>query len=180
MRQHRWFELIKDYDLEVHYHPGKANVVVDALSRKSYANEVQVAPMSSELCAEFEQLNLGFVTNAVELVIEPTLEQEICKGQLQDKRLKEIAENKVIGKAPGFSMDDNGNMWFGKKLYVPKNKAIWDAILREAHESTYSIHPRTTKMYLDLKGKYWWYGLKRDVAEYVPVCDTCQRVKAEH
>jgi len=75
-------ELIKDYDLEVHYHPGKANVVADALSRKSYANEVQVAPMSSELCAELKQLNLGFITNVVELVIEPTLELEICKGQL--------------------------------------------------------------------------------------------------
>ena len=73
-------ELIKDYDLEVHYHPGKANVVADALSTKSYANEVQVAPMSSELCAESERLNLGFVTNAVELVLEPKLEQEIRKG----------------------------------------------------------------------------------------------------
>ena len=75
-------ELIKDYDLVVHYHPRKANVVADALSRKSYANEVQVASMSSELCAELKHLNLGFVTNAVELVIEPTLELEICKGQL--------------------------------------------------------------------------------------------------
>ena len=74
--------MIKDYDLEVHYHPGKANVVADALSRKSYAKEVQVAAMLNELCAEFEQLNLGIVTNAVELVIEPTLDQEICKGQL--------------------------------------------------------------------------------------------------
>lgn len=80
MRQRRWLELIKDYDLEVHYHPGKANVVADTLSRKSYANEVQVTSMSSELCAEFEQLNLGFVTNAVELVLEPKLEQEIRKG----------------------------------------------------------------------------------------------------
>ena len=79
MRQRRWLELIKDYDLEVHYHPGKANVLIDALSRKSYTKEVHVAAMSSELCAEFEQLNLGFVTNVVELVIEPTLEQEICK-----------------------------------------------------------------------------------------------------
>ena len=51
--------------------------------------------MSSELCAKFEQLNLGFVTNAVELVIEPTLEQEICKGQLHDAKLKEIVENIV-------------------------------------------------------------------------------------
>jgi hypothetical protein len=73
-------ELIKNYDLEVHYHPGNVNVIADALSRKSYANEVQVAPMSRELCAEFDQLNLGFVTNNVELVIEPTLEQEIRKG----------------------------------------------------------------------------------------------------
>ena len=75
-------ELIKDYDLEVHYHPRKANVVADALSRKSYVNEVQVMPMSRELSAEFKQLNLGFIANAVELVIEPTLELEICKGQL--------------------------------------------------------------------------------------------------
>jgi hypothetical protein len=80
LRQHRWLELIKDYDLEVHYHPGKANVVADALSRKSYANKVQVMPMSNELCAEFEHLNLGIAINAVELVIEPMLEQQIRKG----------------------------------------------------------------------------------------------------
>ena len=59
MRHHRWLELIKDYDLEVHYHPRKANVVADALSSKSYTNEVQVASISSELCAELKQLNLG-------------------------------------------------------------------------------------------------------------------------
>ena len=74
--------MIKDYDLEVQYHPGEVNVVANALSRKSYGNEVQVAPISSELCAELERLNLGFVTNAVELVLEPKLEQEIRKGQL--------------------------------------------------------------------------------------------------
>jgi hypothetical protein len=134
--------------------------------------------MSSELCAEFEQQNLSFVTNAVELVIEPTLEQEIRKGQLQDKKLKEIAENIVIGKAPGFCMDDNRTLWFGKILCVPVNKAIRDAIFHEAHKSAYSIHLGSTKMYLDLKEKYWWYGLKRDVAEYVAICDTCQRLKA--
>jgi len=53
-------------------------------------------------------------------------------------------------------------------------KAIRDMILREAHESAFSIHPGSTKMYLDLKEKYWWYGLKRDVAEYIALCDTCQ------
>ena len=80
MRQRRWLELIKDYDLEVHYHPRKANIVADAFSRKSYANDVQVSSMSSELCAKLKQLNLGFITNAVELVIETTLELEIRKG----------------------------------------------------------------------------------------------------
>jgi hypothetical protein len=173
-------ELIKDYDLEVHYHPGKANVVADALSRKSYANEVQVMPMPRELCAECEHLNLGFTTNAVELVLEPTLEQEIRKSQMKDAKLREIAENIVKSKSLGFHKDDKGTLWFGKRLCVPEDKTIREAILSEAHESAYSIHPRSTKMYLDLREKYWWYSLKRDVVEYVALCDTCQRVKAEH
>jgi hypothetical protein len=95
-------ELIKEYDLEIHYHPGKANVVVDALSRKSYVNKMQMLSMTSELCAEFAYLNLGIVANTMELVIEPTLEQEIYKGQLKDEKLKKIAEDIVIGKSPGF------------------------------------------------------------------------------
>jgi hypothetical protein len=151
----------------------KDNVVADALSRNSYANEVQVMPMSNELCAEFEHLDLGIAINAVELVIEPMLEQEICKGQLLDDKIKEIVENILKGKSPGFRMDDKGTLWFGKRLCVPKDKAIRDAILREAHKSAYSIHPGSTKMYMDLKEKYWWYGLKRDVTKYVALCDTC-------
>ena len=70
--------------------------------------------MSAELCAEMEYLNLSFVTNAMELVIESTLEQEIRKGQLEDEKLKEIAENVVLRKAPGFRMDANGTLWSGK------------------------------------------------------------------
>jgi hypothetical protein len=69
-------------------------------------------------------------------------------------------------------MDDKGTLWFGKRLCVPENKVVRVAILHEAYESAYSIHPRSTKIYLDLKEKYWWYGLKRDVAEYVALCDT--------
>ena len=92
---------------------------------------------------------MSFVTNAMKLVIEPTLEQEIHKGQLEDEKLKEIVENVVLGKAPGFRMDENGTLWFRKRICVPEVNAIRDAILQEAHESAYSIHPRSTMMYLD-------------------------------
>jgi hypothetical protein len=154
LRQRRWLELIKDYDLEVHYHSGKTNVVVDALSRKSYANGLQLTYLPAELRAEIEHLNLGFVNNVVEMTIEPTLEKEIRKGEVEDEKLKEIAEKVVLRKAPGFRLDDDGTLWFVKRICVTKVKAIRDTILREAHDSAYSIHPGSTKMYLDLREKY--------------------------
>jgi hypothetical protein len=82
LRQHRWLELIKDYDLEIHYHPGKANLVADALSRKGRANMVLAFQLPGELMKEFEKLNLGIVSHnkGVTLNVESTLEQEIHKG----------------------------------------------------------------------------------------------------
>jgi hypothetical protein len=71
-------------------------------------------------------------------------------------------------------------LWYKGRIYVPNVKELNDKILHEAHESAYSIHPGGNKMYHDLKATYWWYGMKRDVAEYVVLCDTYQRVKAEH
>jgi hypothetical protein len=63
---------------------------------------------------------------------------------------------------------------------MPDVDHLHEKILQEAHDSTYSIHPGSTKMYQDLKERYWWYGIKRDVAAHVALCDVCQRVKAEH
>jgi hypothetical protein len=51
---------------------------------------------------------------------------------------------------------------------------------QEAHELAYSIHPGSEKMYQDMKKKFWWYGMKREITEHVAICDSCQRVKAEH
>ena len=93
---------------------------------------------------------------------------------MEDEKIKEIVELITIGKALGFRLDDQGIVWFEKRICVPEIKSIQEMILREAHDSAYSIRPGSTKMYLDLKEKYWWYGLKRDVAEYVAICDTCQ------
>ncbi|WVZ96422.1 hypothetical protein U9M48_042060 [Paspalum notatum var. saurae] len=183
MRQRRWLELIKDYDAEIHYHPGKANVVADALSRKSQISLLWARELPEELAIEFDRLSLGFLNNTegtVSMEFEPTLEQEIRKGQLNDEKIKEIKELIKLDKAPGFRVDADGTVWHGDRICVPNIKSIRDLILKEAHETAYSIHPGSEKMYQDLKQKFWWYGMKREVAEYVALCDVCQRVKAEH
>jgi hypothetical protein len=76
--------------------------------------------------------------------------------------------------------DDQGVLWYKGKICVSNVKELKDKILREAHKPAYSNHPGGNKMYHDLKTTYWWYGIKRDVAEYVVLCDSCQRVKAKH
>lgn len=108
LRQHRWLELNKDYDLGIHYYPSKANVVTHALSRKSYANMAIGRELPTELCKEFEKLNLGLVTNtqAVTMEVESTLEQDIRKGQVKDKKIRDIIELIKIDKAQGFQMDE--------------------------------------------------------------------------
>jgi ribonuclease HI len=82
LRQHRWLELIKDYDLEIHYHLGKANLVADALSRKEHVHSAIVTQLPDEIVEDFRRLNLGIVahTEGVTIDVEPTLEQEIHKG----------------------------------------------------------------------------------------------------
>jgi hypothetical protein len=131
---------------------------------------------------EFEKLNLGMVAQieGVTLEVESVLEQEICKGQLEDIEIKEIRETMEKGNAPDFTEDDQGTISFRNRICVPDVGDLRKAILREAHDSAYSIHPSSTKMYQDLKMRYWWYGMKRDVATHVALCDTCHRVKAEH
>jgi hypothetical protein len=94
MRQRRWLELIKDYELEIHYHPGKANVVADALCRKSQVKMLAAHPMPYELAKEFDRLSLGFLNNTqgVAIELEPTLEQDIRKGQNEDEKINEIRQ----------------------------------------------------------------------------------------
>jgi hypothetical protein len=182
LRQRQWLELIKDYDLEIHYHPGKANLVADALSRKEHVHSVFIVQLPDELVKDFERLNLGIVTHTegVTIELEPTLEQEIRKGQIGDAKIQEIKDLITEGRGPEFTEDEQGMIWFKHRICVPDIDGLRETILKEAHDSVYSIHPGSTKMYQDLKQKYWWYGLERDVAAHVAMCDVCQRVRAEH
>jgi hypothetical protein len=182
LRQRHWLELIKDYDLEIHYHPGKANLVVDALSRKEHVHSDVVAQLPDEIVEDFRRLNLGIVTHieGVTIDVESTLEQEICKEQIGDAKIQEIKDLITEGGGPKFTENEQGTIWFKDGICVPEIVNLRETILKEADDSDYSIHPGSTKMYQDLKQKYWWYGLKRDVAAHVAMCDVCQRVKAEH
>jgi hypothetical protein len=182
LRQRRWLELIKDYDLRINYYPRKANVVADTLIRRSHVSQLVVESMTFELCEEFSKLNLRIVANteATKMEVGLNLVQEIEKGQVEDEKIQEIKRNIKEEKSPSFSEDEKGVLWYKGRICVPNVKKLKDKILREMHESGYSIHLGGNKMYHDFKATYWWYGMKRDIAEYVALCDTCQRVKAEH
>jgi hypothetical protein len=173
-------ELIKDYDLDIQYHPGKANLVADALSRKGQTNMALAFQLPKGLMKEFEKLNLGMVAHTEGVTLESTLEQQIREGQLEDVEIRKIRQTMERGKAPDFTKDDQGTIWFKNRICVPDVGDLQKTILRGAHDSAYSIHPGSTKMYQDLKQRYWWYGMKRDVAAHVALCDTCHKVKAEH
>jgi hypothetical protein len=78
LRQRRWLELIKDYDVGINYHPGKANIIADTLSHKKYCNATFSRRMRPELCQEIRYLNLALVNEtAMAVEVEPMLEGEI-------------------------------------------------------------------------------------------------------
>nr|CAD40062.3 OSJNBa0085C10.14 [Oryza sativa Japonica Group] len=110
MRQRKWLELIKDYDMGIHYHPGKANVVADALSRKGYSNATEGRQLPLELCKEFERLNLGIISRGFVAALEakPTLIEQVREAQINDPDIHEIKKNMRRGKAIGFLEDEQG------------------------------------------------------------------------
>jgi hypothetical protein len=89
LRQRRWLKLIKDYNLRINYHRGKANVLVDALSRMSHMSQLMVDSMPFELCNEFNMLNLRIIVNTdvMEMEVGSSLLEEIQKGQLEDEKI---------------------------------------------------------------------------------------------
>jgi hypothetical protein len=99
------------------------------------------------------QLNLGIVTSSetLTLKIESTLEQDIRKGQLTDEKIAEYKKLITLGKVPDFGEDEQGTVWFKNRICVPEVNELRETILKEAHDSAYSIHPGSTKMYQDLK-----------------------------
>jgi hypothetical protein len=125
-RQRRWLELIEDYDLNIHYHPGKANVVEDALSRKHYCNNLMVQKEQPTLYKEMEKLKLEIVEEGQlnELRVKYTLEDQIRQAQKGCPEIEEVKSMMARGKAPDYHLNDQGTLWLKDHLCVPQSKEV--------------------------------------------------------
>ncbi|KAA3487674.1 DNA/RNA polymerases superfamily protein [Gossypium australe] len=167
----RWLELLKDYKLVTNFYLGKANVIADALSRKSLF----------ALRALDVQLDLSDDSSVVaELKAKPLFLQQICDGQKVDNELFAKRAQCDLNFDFELRVDSDDFLRFRDRICVPRNSKLIQLILNEAHNSRLSVHLESTKMYHDLKQHYWWSGMKRDIFYFVSKCLVCQKVKAEH
>ena len=109
-----------------------------------------------------------------------TLWEQIIEAQRKDRGMEFIRTTINEPKYSCFTLDSEGVLWFKGRLVVPKDLALRKKILDEAHTSLLTMHPGSNKMYQDLKQKFWWTQMKREIAKYVSECNVCQRIKADH
>ena len=171
LRQRRWLELLKDYDCIIDYHPGKANVVADALSRKM---------ISSLILKDYDCRFAPDGALLAQLNVIPDLRQMTVNAQKNDDKLQELAQLVSTGDKTDFAIDGNGGLLYKNRLCVPNDMEMKKKILYESHNTVFTMHPGSNKIYQDMKQSYWWRGMKKDISEYVARCLTCQQVKAEH
>ncbi|KAL0416543.1 UNVERIFIED_CONTAM: Transposon Tf2-12 polyprotein [Sesamum latifolium] len=177
LRQRRWIELLKDYDCTIDYHPGKANIVADALSRKTVDQLAGMICYNVEYLTALRAMNVHFSVGGDLLLatmqVKPSLKDKIKDAQNKDPYLQKMKTKVQEGKNDGTLMNE-------KRMCVPNVEELRTEIMHEAHYAPYAMHPGSTKMYRDLRPYYWWPTMKKDVAEFVAKCLTCQQVKAEH
>ncbi|GJX94694.1 putative reverse transcriptase domain-containing protein [Tanacetum coccineum] len=159
MRQRHWLEFLADYDCEICYHPGKANVVVDALIRKEQIKPLQV--------------------RSLVMTIHPKLPSQILQAQNEALKEANVKAENLQGMDKAFEIHPDGTRCIKNRSWLPLFGNLRDLIMHESHKSKYSIHPSSDKMYQDLKKLYWWRNMKAIIAEYVGKCLTCSRVKEE-
>ncbi|CAL1394869.1 unnamed protein product [Linum trigynum] len=176
MRQRRWMELLSDYDCTIKYHPGKANVVADALSRKRESplpKLVSLRAMNMEL--ELEEVTKLLAT----LTIRPMLQERIKEKQSEYLELEKYKTQVVEENDTKFELV-NGVLMCQRRLCVPDVVKLRKDILNGAHSVPYAMHPGATKMYRTLKEHFWWPGLKKAVVAQAYQCLECQMITAEH
>ncbi|GJR84785.1 putative reverse transcriptase domain-containing protein [Tanacetum coccineum] len=172
MRQRRWLELLSDYDCDIRYHPGKANVVADALSRKEQEPPLRVRALVMTISLDLPKQILNAQTEA--------RKPENIKNEDVGGMLVENAKNPEAIRTEKLEPRADGTLCLNGRSWLPCYGDLRTVIMHESHKSKYSIHPGSDKMYQDMKKLYWWPNMKADIATYVSKCLTCAKVKAEH
>ncbi|GKE36386.1 putative reverse transcriptase domain-containing protein, partial [Tanacetum coccineum] len=160
MRQRRWLELLSDYDCEIRYHPGKANVVADAMSRKERIKPLRV--------------------RALVLMISLNLPVQILEAQVEARKEENYETKDLCGMIKKLEPHADGTLCLNGRSWIPCFGDLRELIMHESHKSKYSVHPGSDKMYQDLKKLYWWPNMKAEIATYVSKCLTCAKVKVEY
>ena len=185
MRQRRWMEFLENYDFTLHYHPGKANVVANALSRKSQGILGSIASREWRMLETVGQFRLQYNEQAQgtlgSLVATPSLLSRVIESQWQDAEIVFIRDRVQSGTGnEGWTVHSDGSLRYRGRVVVPHLSDLREEILREFHCSQFAVHLGGTKMYQGLRRQYYWSGMKRHVGDFVRRCLTCQQVKAEH
>ncbi|GJZ07997.1 reverse transcriptase domain-containing protein [Tanacetum coccineum] len=160
MRQCRWIKLLSDYDCEIRYHPGKANVVADALSLKERVKPLRV--------------------KALVMTIGLDLPSRILEAQKEAVKVENIEAKDIGSMLKKLESHADGTLCLDNRSWLPCYGDTRSLIMHESHKSKYSIHLGSDKMYHDMKMVYWWPNMKADIATYVNKCLTYAKVKAEH
>ncbi|GJU24239.1 putative reverse transcriptase domain-containing protein [Tanacetum coccineum] len=146
MRQRRWLELLSDYDCEIRYHPGKANVVADALSRKERIKPLRV--------------------RALVLTIGLNLPVQILNAQVEARKEENFGTEDLCGMIKKLEPRADGTLCLNRRSWIPCFGDLRELIMHESHKSKYSVHPGSEKMYQDLNKLYWWPNMKAEIATY--------------
>nr|GEU46317.1 reverse transcriptase domain-containing protein [Tanacetum cinerariifolium] len=166
MRQHCWLKLLNDYDCDIRYHPGKANVVADALSHKERIEPLRVRALVMTIGLDLPK---QILEAQIEALKPENLKNEDVGGMIK----KDIPKEKLEPRT-------DGTLCLNDRSWLPCYGDLRSIIMHESHKSKYYIHPGSDKMYQDMKKLYWWPNMKVNIATYVRKCLTCARVKAEH
>lgn len=168
LRQRRWMEYLEDFQFTLSYHPGKANVVADALSRKSRGMMAKISVKKWDMVKTLNEFKIQVESQDTKAYLSaqkvmPKLMNEIMEAQKHDQEVAYIKGRLEAGEPMlDWVIHPDGSLRYQGRLLVPSDELLREKVLKECHHSAFTVHPGGTKMYQDLKRQYWWNGMKKE------------------